>query len=196
MSVHQKNIQKHAANIINGGIDGVIHLKKVFDCTLVSQAKLLIETLNFVPQKENNKIARYESFAVPLDNPCVNSIRDLLFQVKNELGFHKDLSFETYAFKYETGNKIPKHKDRDRHKITAIAYFGDFTGGEYVYWPNGSEEGICIKPNCGDVLISVNETSNGEVLNPVHCVNEIIAGIRFCIVGSLVNANASDKIFS
>ena len=102
----------------------------------------------------------------------------------------KELSSEMYAFKYVKNNSIPWHRDRNRHKLTLIAYFGDFTGGEYVYFNSKNEE-ISIKPKSGDVIVSINETICGREINPLHKVNPIVHGVRYCSVVSLTSTDYS-----
>ena len=181
-------LNEHIYKINKDGKDGILHLQDMYSPRQIEKAKTLLDNTEFIPQEHEGTIARYEAFHIPIKNSCIGVIYDLLKLIHLEMGFNRQLSFETYAFKYNVGHEVPKHKDKDRHKITAIAYFGNFTGGAYLYWTGKNEDCISINPNEGDIILSINETNDGRVLNPVHCVSKVTSGSRLSLVGSLVSS--------
>lgn len=188
-NTYVKDLENHIANIKIGGNDGVLHLKNIFSDGQIESAVLLLSEIHFMPLEHEGRVARFEAIDINSFNPVVSQIHDLLWHTRAELKLDDEYSVESYAFKYEVGHYVPEHKDRERHKVTAIAYFGDFEGGEVVYKKYGCEDEFRVKPKEGDLVLSVNETDDGRVLNPIHCVEEIRSGTRLCLVASLVSKN-------
>ncbi|MDO5972003.1 hypothetical protein Q4Q35_19555 [Flavivirga aquimarina] len=173
--------------IYSGNSDGIIHLKNAIDFNLNQESIDEVKLLNFEESKFNNRIARYE---ITLDNETNNIVQQLstkLIFVRDYLNLSLDYSFESFAFKYYKGHFVPEHIDRDRHKLIALTYFGDFTGGDYVYLSKIFKREIKIFPKIGDVIISINEGTKFDNLKLKHKVDLIQSGIRYTIATSLVS---------
>ncbi len=183
-------LNRHVDDVVKGRSSGVLHLKQVFARGEAYDARNLISNLIFEPQYEAGKIARYESLNVPISSYVVCVLRQILDEAKRLLFSGRSLKVEWYAFKYDVGHSVPMHRDMNRHKISAIAYFGDFEGGQFIYVDPIEIKEIAIRLDEGDVLVSVNETSNGRNLGPIHKVKPVLSGQRLCIAGSLVDESS------
>lgn len=180
--------EEHLAS--NGGI---FHVNGFFTDRDILEIRNELEAIEYSPLLHENTIARYEC---DYGSPGVGIIT--FKQAVMSLAVSLGMSYckpELYCFKYVPGHSVPWHKDMDRHIITAIAYFGEFSGGEYVY-KNMSEKIIEIEPKQGDVVVSINKLTNGVVLNPLHKVNEIQEGTRYCSVVSITSSKQACGTFS
>ena len=170
----------------------IIPINSYFSFSQREEWKKYLNELTFKPLEHEGSIARYEA-CVENSFPLAKPFREHAIEFTKSVGL-KNLSADFYAFRYETGNQVPWHKDRSRHKITLMGYFGDFSGGEYEYH-NTSGCITTLTPKCGDVILVVNETASGQQINPLHRVCPISNGIRYTIVVSMVSTSALTEPF-
>lgn len=169
-------------NIIKN--NGLFVRRNCFSISDRDQLTSLLKSIDYEPIYYNKKISRYEA-DINIKNEAVSKIVVSMKSLAQEIGY-RNINMEIYAFKYLASNQVPWHRDTKRHKMIAIAYFGEFTGGEYVYQDeNGDIAEINI--NKGDLLISINRTECGKYINPYHKVNEIKSGCRYCLAISIIN---------
>ncbi|MCG8050177.1 MAG: hypothetical protein JAZ15_03165 [Candidatus Thiodiazotropha endolucinida] len=173
-------------------IGGIIHVKNYFSAFDRKNIESFLKNMNYSPLYHEDQMARYE-VSIIKTNESIDRFTGEIKELSNIIG-HQSCYQELYSFKYIEGQSIPLHRDMDRHKITAIAYFGNFKGGEYIY-ETASREQIEIALNCGDIVISINELSDGSQINPSHRVNTILSGERYCLVASMVSSQKSNKRF-
>lgn len=102
----------------------VFHLQQYFS---VNDRRLWKEHLNkieFSPLEHEGIVARYEA-DVDKKFELAQPFLELASEVAERSGLF-NLSPEFYAFRYENGHKVPWHRDRNRHKVTLMGYFGEF----------------------------------------------------------------------
>jgi hypothetical protein len=170
----------------------VFYIKDFFDSYSIREITKTLESQKFEPLLHEGHISRYETDLCPKDK-SVLELEQSISNMAEIIGF-SDYNIEIYGFKYLVGQFVPWHRDMDRHKITAIAYFGNFSGGEYVY-EDCLRENKTISPHPGSVIVSINEVPNGSIFNPRHKVNKVASGTRYCLVVSVVSNKHSDVSF-
>ncbi len=170
------------SNLLEG--KNVFHIPSYFSTGMCKRWLEYLEKLDFAPLEHKGLVARFEADVCQtfeLSKPFIRNAEEITRMVSLE-----SLCPEFYAFRYQRGHSVPWHKDRKRHKITLMAYFGEFSGGAYEY-KDLYDNSVLIKPACGDVILVINETCTGKEINPSHCVHEVVEGTRFTIVVSMVS---------
>lgn len=171
----------------------VFHLRQYFSAKERRIWKEYLNKIEFSSLEHEGIVARYEA-DVDKNFELSLPLLDQASEVAERAGLF-NLSPEFYAFRYENGHKVPWHRDRSRHKVTLMGYFGDFSGGQYEYQASGGDI-TQLSPKCGDVILVVNETHTGHEINPLHRVCPTVSGTRFTIVVSMVSTTEITEPFT
>lgn len=164
---------------------GVFYMPNIIKKARCRSFEHMISECELEPLRHNGMTSRYEGVP-PLDDPLAKEYERAVANLSLEI-YETASAVEVYVFKYLAGQRIPWHKDNVRHNLTAIAYLGDFGGGEFIYRDRGRRLRV-VDVNPGDVLVSINRTRNGTMINPWHAVRPILSGERLCLVASVVSA--------
>lgn len=162
----------------------IIHSPNFASSEAISQAGKVLDTADFQPLDYEGEVARYQTSLEGDECSLLGEIEAVLRDVQLAMKPSGEVDIEMYAFKYLPGQGVPQHRDKRRHIASMMVYLGDYQGGGFTYEIEGEKEHLEL--NSGDALLLLNETSSGEWRNPVHKVQEVEAGQRMVLSGSLV----------
>ena len=169
--------------------EGFFCIKKFVGTDGLSVLHNQIAAVPFRPLVQENVLWRHEVIGLKGSILRIPELEEFVSHIREAIHDFRELAVERHAFRYEIGQSLPPHRDKVRHKITAILYFGEFLGGEFSFEVNNRKKYLVLSG--GDVIISVNELPDGPVLNPIHWVKEIRKGTRYCSVVSYVSEKTS-----
>lgn len=162
----------------------VIHCPGFASSGATSQARGMLAEADFQPLDYEGEVARYQTCLNGDDCSLLGKIRAVLVDVQQAIEPSGEVDIELYAFKYLPGQGVPQHRDKRRHIASMMVYLGDYRGGGFTYETEGKRKHLPL--DSGDALLLINETSSGEWRNPLHKVDEVQAGQRMVLSGSLV----------
>ncbi|MCH7882982.1 hypothetical protein IIA95_01035 [Patescibacteria group bacterium] len=178
----ENKIQSFCTAVVDKRVASVLHLRGLFNESVIKETREYLTSLKYEPFKNENKINRYESFINEVEISAAQFQKEAILLIEKYLSIKPLFKFEYYAFKQKKGHSIPKHKDKDRHQIVSMFYAGSFTGGEYVYWFKGRKKVLSLRE--GSMLLGINQLHK-KFIGVEHEVNKITSGERLVLAISL-----------
>lgn len=167
---------------------GIFHIEGMFGAAMQDQFRSWLAELPFAPLEHDGVVARHEC-SLDVSEGRTAEFAARLKNLATKLGLGR-VAIEAYAFRYLEGHAVPWHTDTKRHALSAIAYFGEFKGGQYVYRTSAGTD-VALAIGAGDAIVSVNVTPRGHWINPLHRVLPITQGERLCLVASAIAESTS-----